>query len=137
MTVDPLHIGLLVCLGLIAGGVWSITSARASKRRCTVPTVAWICDVKVNRVQGDHHTDHDFTPVLAYYDLHGQVVTSRGRTYSGNSRQYTVGDTMQIWFNPSRPAEHFTGEFSRASTLLGLVLMVLGVVVAVATLSAR
>lgn len=125
--------GILLCLGLIAGGVWAIIGTLRLKRRCTAVTQARIAavDVKRTEVQEKGSTmtrqKEEYTPVYAYYDTYGQLVQVRGKVSGNSKREYRAGDVVELRFNPAKPTEHYTGKFGGAAVLLGVVLIGLGV----------
>ncbi len=119
---------VLVCLGFYAAGIWAIVSAGAVRRRCTATAIAVIADIQVSHGPSDDHghSELHYTPILRYYDTTGRVVETRHRTWSTNPRQYAVGQTFQLHFNPAKPTEFYTGQTSRNRVVLGVVLLLLG-----------
>lgn len=116
--------GLLFC----AWGVWTIVRAQIVKRRCSVSAQARIVDIRVYKTsrRGGIGRDTQYTPVLEYRDTNGQFVQAKGKTYSHSKREYEIGDTMELWFNPDKPVEHYTGKSNRNGIIVGILLICMG-----------
>ena len=110
-------------------GISSIKKTKAKSKRCVAPAVGRIVRVDTEYRENDkgRRVVSGYTPVFQYI-VNGKTVENPSNVGSSNKREYQVGDTAQILFNPSNPSEFvIAGKSEKSGKGFGVVMMVIGI----------
>lgn len=107
-------------------GLWLMKSARARVRRCSATACGRIVRVDENRTrekEGGRQKTH-YTPVVEYVVDGRTFGPTSGGVYSTSKRDYVVGNSIEIRYNPGKPEEFLLKGGSGFA--FGLILSLLG-----------
>ena len=93
-------ISLLGGIAFVLFGILSIRSGAQKKKRCTESAVAMIVEIQVTR----DSKKSTYTPVLEFV-ADGKTIQRRGNISSHKKREFKVGDTVSVKYNPDDPGE--------------------------------
>ena len=114
-------------------GLSSIKKTKKKSARCVAPAVGRVVRVDVNYKENErgHRSVESYTPVFEYI-VNGVSVESESNVGSTNKKEYKVGDTAEILFNPSKPREFvIKGKSEKSGKGFGVVMMLIGVLIIV------
>lgn len=96
-------------------------------KRCTAPATAIITDVKDKAKRKDNIESHEYIPTIEYTFDGKQYSREYTKAYVADT--YSVGQSIDIMVNPSKPTEiNKMGSSNKAD----LVMLVIGVVIILA-----
>jgi hypothetical protein len=147
-------IAILFELALIGLGILLIRKNSKDKKKAA-ESLAWptilgrvtCSQVEVSESSDEDGTSYTYTPHIEYaYILNGQTYTSNqvafgGVTGTGNTKksqlvvnQYPLNAVVKVFFNPANPneavLEQVTGSGAKGALIGGIVLVVIGVLMA-------
>ena len=108
------------------GGLWLVMYAYAKIRRCSARTFGRIVRVEEDRTrekEGGRQKTH-YTPVVEYVVDGRTFGPVTGNVYSTSKRDYVVGNSIKIRYNPGKPEEFLLKGGSGFA--FGLILSLLG-----------
>ena len=111
---------------LVLGGLWLMKSDRAKIRRCSARTLGRIVQVEKSqhRESDERRTKTDYTPIVEYVVDGRTFGPVSGGVYSTSKRDYVVGNSIEIRYNPGKPEEFLLKGGSGFA--FGLILSLLG-----------
>lgn len=116
-------------LAVIVCGILLLRRAGKMKRSCTASTTAQIVSVEHQRTASSQTASGSdrvqYTPVYRY-DAGGVLLHKRGRHYSYNRKQFRVGETVVLFYNPQNPEEFYVPKMDKMSRF-GVIVMLAGV----------
>ncbi|MBQ8247776.1 MAG: DUF3592 domain-containing protein [Lachnospiraceae bacterium] len=120
---------LYVALGsfgliLLIAGVLVLVFRNKKKDRCTVQSIAKICDVKVK--QEDDDKPVVYCPIYEYEYEGKEYKVEDSKEYKKMPKK---GKKITIFINPEKPKEYFLKSFGK--TLTSIVFIILGAILAV------
>lgn len=87
------------------GGIWLIMYAYAKMRRCSATTFGRIVRVEEERNCGKNGQKTRYKPVVEYVVDGRTFGPVRGGVYTTSKRDYVVGNSIKIRYNPNKPEE--------------------------------
>mgnify|MGYP003313229018 CR=1 FL=1 len=87
------------------GGLWLIMYAYAKMRRCSARTFGRIVRVEEKRNCGKNGQQTRYKPVVEYVVDGRTFGPVTGNVYSTSKRDYVVGNSIKIRYNPNKPEE--------------------------------
>lgn len=113
---------------LLIVGILMLVFRNKKKDRCTIQSIARVCDVKVKQEKDDEPVV--YCPVYEY--------EYNGKEYKAeDSKEYKKmpkkGKKLTIYINPEKPKEYYVKSFAKTMTsiifiVLGAILMVMAIV---------
>lgn len=109
---------------LLLVGVLMIVFRSKKKGRCTVKSIAKVCDVKVKQEKDDEPVV--YCPVYEYEYEDKEYKAEDSKEYKKMPKK---GKKLTIYINPEKPKEYYIKSF--AKTMTGVVFTALGAILAV------
>jgi len=124
----------LVALIFIIITLKNIIVRTVKKRRCTEVTTGVISDVKEFVRRRHNYVTREYIPTVTY-TVNGEEY-SKIYTKAYHSGTYTVGQTVEIMYNPSKPAEinkkGMSNKTDIVMLIIGIAIGLIGVAVMIA-----
>ena len=116
---------MIVLLGFL-----SIRKGSQKKNRCTASASAVIVEVQTEKDEAGSENTHKkftYTPIYEFV-VNGNTIRKNGGIYSHNKRDFNVGDTATVKYNPDKPDEFLVNGKS-GGKVLGIALLLFGLVI--------
>ena len=128
--MEPFVAYLLVGIVLVLLGFLSIRKGAHKKNRCTVAASAVIVDVQAEKDEAgseNTHKKYTYTPIYEFV-VNGNTIRKNGGIYSHNKKDFNVGDTATVKYNPDKPDEFLVNGKSGGKSF-GIALLLFGLVI--------
>ena len=129
--MDPFVSYLLVGIVLVLIGFLVIRKGSQKKNRCTASASAVIVEVQVEKDTSDSENNtgkkYNYTPIYEF-TVNGNTIRKSGGIYSHNKKEYHVGDTSTVMYNPDKPEEFLVNGKSGGKSF-GIALLLFGFVI--------
>ena len=128
--MDPFVAYLLAGIVFVLIGILSIRKGSQKKNRCTATASAMIVEVQVEKdevASENTHKKHAYTPIYEFV-AGGNIIQKDGGIYSHNKREFRVGDTATVKYNPDNPEEFLVNGKSGGKSF-GIALLLFGLVI--------
>ena len=128
--MEPFVAYLLVGIVIVLLGFLSIRKGSQKKNRCTASASAVIVEVQAEKDEaGSENTHKKFTYAPIYeFVVNGNTIRKNGGIYSHNKRDFNVGDTATVKYNPDKPDE-FRVNGKSGGKVFGIALLLFGLVI--------
>ena len=116
---------MIVLLGFL-----SIRKGSQKKNRCTASASAVIVEVQAEKDEAGSENTHKkftYTPIYEFV-VNGNTIRKNGGVYSHNKREFNVGDTATVKYNPDKPEEFLVNGKSGGKSF-GIALLLFGLVI--------
>ena len=118
---------IVLGIGLIALGAALFTSGRKRVKRCTAQTVGRITGVSESEDRdSDGYVTTYYAPEFEFV-VNGQVYHGTGDTSYNRRKKVKIGGSINIFYDPEDPREHYTRGGGKSQPVMGVVLIILGV----------
>ena len=128
--MEPFAAYLLVGIVIVLLGFLSIKRGSQKKNRCTAAASAVIVEVQAEKDEAgseNTHKKYTYTPIYEFV-AGGNTIRKNGGIYSHNKRDFNVGDTATVKYNPDNPDEFLVNGKS-GGKVLGIALLLFGLVI--------
>ena len=128
--MEPFVVYLLVGIVIVLLGFLSIRKGSQKKNRCTASASAVIVEVQAEKDEAGSENTHKkftYTPIYEFV-VNGNTIRKNGGIYSHNKRDFNVGDTMAVKYNPDKPEEFLLNGKSGGKSF-GIALLLFGLVI--------
>ena len=128
--MEPFAAYLLVGIVIVLLGFLSIRKGSQKKNRCTAAASAVIVEVQAEKDEaGSENTHKKFTYTPIYEFVAGEnTIRKNGGIYSHNKKDFNVGDTVAVKYNPDKPEEFLVNGKSGGKGF-GIALLLFGLVI--------
>ena len=119
---------ILVSIGFILAGVLMIVLGSKSNKRCTSKTVGRITGIRENEETDDEGNKfYSYSPEYEYEVL-GQIYNGCGSKSHKRRRQIQIGNSIEIYYNPNKPQEHYEKGGKNNGLYFGIGLISFGLI---------
>lgn len=128
--MEPFVAYLLVGIVIVLLGFLSIRKGSQKKNRCTASASAVIVEVQAEKDEAgseNTHKKYTYTPIYEFV-VNGNTIRKNGGIYSHNKREFNVGDTATVKYNPDKPEEFLVNGKSGGKSF-GIALLLFGLVI--------
>ena len=128
--MEPFVAYLLVGIVIVLLGFLSIRKGSQKKNRCTASASAVIVEVQTEKDEAGSENTHKkftYTPIYEFV-VNGNTIRKNGGIYSHNKRDFNVGDTVAVKYNPDKPDEFLVNGKSGGKSF-GIALLLFGLVI--------
>lgn len=128
--MEPFVVYLLVGIVIVLLGFLSIRKGSQKKNRCTASASAVIVEVQAEKDEAGSENTHKkftYTPIYEFV-VNGNTIRKNGGIYSHNKRDFNVGDTATVKYNPDKPDEFLVNGKSGGKSF-GIALLLFGLVI--------
>ena len=128
--MEPFVAYLLVGIVIVLLGFLSIRKGSQKKNRCTASASAVIVEVQTEKDEAGSENTHKkftYTPIYEFV-VNGNTIRKNGGIYSHNKRDFNVGDTATVKYNPDKPDEFLVNGKSGGKSF-GIALLLFGLVI--------
>jgi len=128
--LEPFVVYLLVGIVIVLLGFLSIRKGSQKKNRCTASASAVIVEVQAEKDEAgseNTHKKYTYTPIYEFV-VNGNTIRKNGGIYSHNKKDFNVGDTVAVKYNPDKPEEFLVNGKSGGKSF-GIALMLFGLVI--------
>ena len=128
--MEPFVAYLLVGIVIVLLGFLSIRKGSQKKNRCTASASAVIVEVQTEKDEAGSENTHKkftYTPIYEFV-VNGNTIRKNGGIYSHNKREFRVGDTATVKYNPDKPEEFLVNGKSGGKSF-GIALLLFGLVI--------
>lgn len=128
--MEPFVAYLLVGIVIVLLGFLSIRKGSQKKNRCTATASAMIVEVQTEKDEAGSENTHKkftYTPIYEFV-VNGNTIRKNGGIYSHNKRDFNVGDTATVKYNPDKPDEFLVNGKSGGKGF-GIALLLFGLVI--------
>ena len=128
--MEPFVAYLLVGIVIVLLGFLSIRKGSHTKNRCTASASAVIIEVQAEKDEAGSENTHKrftYTPIYEFV-AGGNTIRKHGGIYSHNKKDFNVGDTVAVKYNPDKP-EEFLVNGKSGGNAFGVALMLFGLVI--------
>ena len=128
--MEPFAAYLLVGIVIVLLGFLSIKRGSQKKNRCTASASAVIVEVQAEKDEAGSENTHKkftYTPIYEFV-ANGNTIRKNGGIYSHNKRDFNVGDTATVKYNPDKPDEFLVNGKSGGKSF-GIALLLFGLVI--------
>ena len=128
--MEPFVAYLLVGIVIVLLGFLSLKKGSQKKNRCTASASALIVEIEKDEdAAGREGTrkKYTYTPIYEFV-ANGNTVRKSGGIYSHNKKEFSVGDTATVYYNPDKPEEFLVNGKSGGKGF-GIALMLFGLVI--------
>ena len=128
--MEPFVAYLLVGIVIVLLGFLSIRKGSQKKNRCTASASAVIVEVQAEKDEAgseNTHKKYTYTPIYEFV-VNGNTIRKNGGIYSHNKKDFNVGDTVAVKYNPDKPEEFLVNGKSGGKSF-GIALMLFGLVI--------
>ena len=128
--MEPFVVYLLVGIVIVLLGFLSIRKGSQKKNRCTASASAVIVEVQAEKDEAgseNTHKKYTYTPIYEFV-VNGNTIRKNGGIYSHNKKDFNVGDTVAVKYNPDKPKEFLVNGKSGGKSF-GIALMLFGLVI--------
>ena len=128
--MEPFVAYLLAGIVIVLIGILSIRKGSQKKKRCTASASAIIVEVEKDDDEAGREgtrKKYTYTPIYEFV-ADGNTVRKSGGIYSHNKKEFSVGDTAEVKYNPDKPEEFLVNGKSGGKGF-GIALMLFGLVI--------
>lgn len=128
--MEPFVAYLLVGIVIVLLGFLSIRKGSQKKNRCTASASAVIVEVQAEKDEAGSENTHKkftYTPIYEFV-VNGNTIRKNGGIYSHNKKDFNVGDTVAVKYNPDKPEEFLVNGKSGGKGF-GIALLLFGLVI--------
>ena len=128
--MEPFVVYLLVGIVIVLLGFLNIKKGSQKKNRCTASASAVIVEVQAEKDEAGSENTHKkftYTPIYEFV-VNGNTIRKNGGIYSHNKRDFNVGDTATVKYNPDKPDEFLVNGKSGGKSF-GIALLLFGLVI--------
>ena len=121
---------LLVGIVIVLIGILSIREGSQKKSRCTASASAVIVEVQVEKDEAgseNTHKKYTYTPIYEF-TVNGTTVHRSGGIYSYHKKEFRIGDSSTVRYNPDDP-EEFLVSGKNGGKSFGIALVLFGLVI--------
>ena len=128
--MEPFVSYLLVGIVFVLFGILSIGKRSQKKKRCTASASAVIVEIEKDDDEAGREgtrKKYTYTPIYEFV-ANGKTIRKSGGIYSHNKKEFSVGDTAAVKYNPDKPEEFLVNGKSGGKGF-GIALMLFGLVI--------
>lgn len=128
--MEPFAAYLLVGIVIVLLGFLSIKRGSQKKNRCTAAAFAVIVEVQTEKDEAGSENTHKkftYTPIYEFV-VNGNTIRKNGGIYSHNKKDFNVGNTATVKYNPDKPEEFLVNGKSGGKGF-GIALLLFGLVI--------
>ena len=128
--MEPFVAYLLAGIAFVLFGILSIGKGSQKKNRCTASASAVIVEVQAEKDEAgseNTHKKYTYTPIYEF-EVNGNIIRKGGGIYSHNKKEFNVGDTVAVKYNPDKPEEFLVNGKSGGKSF-GIALLLFGLVI--------
>lgn len=112
-------------------GIIGLFKGSGKKKRCTASALAVIAEIEKDTEEPEGESTrkkYTYTPIYEF-TVNGNTIRKSGGFYSHNEKEFRVGDTVNVTYNPDKPEEFLVNgknggrAFSVALLLFGLFII--------------
>lgn len=124
---------LVILMGIVfvGIGIYLLVKGNDMAKRCTAETkgtvVEVIEEVEENNDSDGHSYSYTYYPVIEF-KAGEETVNKKYSTGYGNRNKYSVGDQIDILYDPNKPTDYLI-KGDKTSNMLGIIFIVAGAVV--------
>ena len=130
MKMEPFVVYLLIGIVIVLLGFLSIRKGLQKKNRCTASASAVIVEVQAEKDEAgseNTHKKYTYTPIYEFV-AGGNIIRKNGGIYSHNKKDFNVGNTVAVKYNPDKPEEFLVNGKSGGKSF-GIALLLFGLVI--------
>lgn len=125
---------ILIGAGFIGVGALMMALGIRKNKRCSSRIVGRITGVHEDMETDDEgYHSYSYTPEYEY-EVNGKVYHGSGGRAYAKRKKIQIGGSIDIYYNPDKPDEHYTKGSGNTMQVLGIAVMFLGVIYIVGTL---
>ena len=128
--MEPFVAYLLAGIAFVLFGILSIGKGSQKKKRCTASALAVIVEIEKDDDEAGREgtrKKYTYTPIYEFV-ANGKIIRKSGGIYSHNKKEFSVGDTAAVKYNPDKPEEFLVNGKSGGKGF-GIALMLFGLVI--------
>ena len=128
--MEPFVVYLLIGIVIVLLGFLSIRKGLQKKNRCTASASAVIVEVQAEKDEAgseNTHKKYTYTPIYEFV-AGGNIIRKNGGIYSHNKKDFNVGNTVAVKYNPDKPEEFLVNGKSGGKSF-GIALLLFGLVI--------
>ena len=128
--MEPFVAYLLVGIVIVLIGILIIRKVSQKNNRCTASASAVIAEIEKDDDEAGREgtrKKYIYTPIYEFV-VNGNTIRKSGGIYSHNKREFSVGDTATVKYNPDKPEEFLVNGKSGGKGF-GIALLVFGLVI--------
>ncbi len=128
--MEPFVAYLLVGIVIVLLGFLSIRKGSHTKNKCTASASAVIIEVQAEKDEAGSENTHKrftYTPIYEFV-AGGNTIRKHGGIYSHKKKDFNVGDTVAVKYNPEKPEEFLVNGKSGGKGF-GIALLLFGLVI--------
>ena len=128
--MEPFVAYLLVGIVIVLLGFLSLKKGSQKKNRCTASASALIVEIEKDEdAAGREGTRKKYTYTPIYeFEVNGNIIRKGGGIYSHSKKEFNVGDTVAVKYNPDKPEEFLVNGKSSGKSF-GIALLLFGLVI--------
>ena len=121
-------INKLLGTGFIAVGALIFVLGMKSNRRCTSKTVGRITGVRESESTDDEgYHFYSYSPEYEF-EVNGQIYRGCGGRSYKKQKQIQIGGSINVYYNPDAPQEHYDKGGKKNTPLFGIGLIIFGLI---------
>ena len=119
---------ILAGIGFISVGMLLIVLGIRKNKRCSCKAVGRITGIKESEDTDDEGFKHySYLPEFEF-EVNGQIYHGIGNTAYSKRKKIQIGGSINVFYNPNKPNEHFTKGGGGIMPLLGIVSIIFGAI---------
>ena len=118
---------VLVSIGFIGVGALLFVSGIRKSIKCSGRTVGRITGVHETQETDDEGFNHYYYSPEFEYVVNGQIYRGTGNKSYTKRKKIQIGGSINVYYNPQKPYEHFTKGGGFILPFVGIMLIIVGV----------
>ena len=119
---------ILIGAGFIGVGALMMALGIRKNKRCSSRIVGRITGVHEDMETDDEgYHSYSYTPEYEY-EVNGQIYHGIGNTAYSKRKKIQIGGSINVFYNPNKPEEHFTKGGGFILPFIGIILIIVGVI---------
>lgn len=119
---------ILIGAGLIGFGAILILIGIGKNKKCSGRAVGKITGIRRYIERDKEGRSQDLYSPEFEYEVNGQIYHGVGSTNYRERNSIRIGDTIEVYYNPNKPQEHFTKGGGKLLPMAGALGVVAGIV---------